>query len=109
MSGRTAMVQYWVLGDWKIAQWRYLPAQAADVGEEWFTIQPGGSGVEFDPEGARCSSLNEALLAVVTKSYIGSGVEDNEEAWALAFAFARQIGMHQWDGEEWVHVPPGEQ
>jgi hypothetical protein len=107
MIGRTAMVEYWVLGPWKVAKWEYLPSNEADDGEEWFTVHP--EDVEFDPDRARCSSLHEALLVVVTKSYIGSGVEDAEEAWALAFAFARQIGMHRWDGEEWVHVHPGEQ
>lgn len=106
MSGRTAMVEYWVLDGWNVAKWRYVPSNPADDGEEWFTVHP--EGAEFDSDGARCSSLNEALLVVVTKNYIGSGIEDNQEAWALAFAFARQIGMHRWDGEEWVHVHPVE-
>ena len=106
MRDDVEMVEYWVLGDWQVTQWRYIPANPLDDGEEWFTINQ--ADVLADPDHARCSSLYEAMLVVVAKQYIGSGVEDTGEAWALAFGFARQIGMHQWDGEEWVHRAPGE-
>lgn len=104
MNGETEMVEYWVLGPWQVCQWRYVPANPSFDGDEWFTINPIDELPDEDH--ARCSSLYEAMLVVVAKQYIGSGVEDTGEAWALAFGFARQIGMHRWDGEEWVHTRP---
>lgn len=106
MSGQVERVEYWVLGDWQVVQWR----RTSPVGlvEEWFTFVDRGR--EADPYSARYESLEEAMLVVVATGYVGNGVEDPGEAQWLAFAFARQIGMHIWDGEmeEWVHRAPGE-
>jgi hypothetical protein len=107
VSGRVEMVEYWVLGDWQIVQWKYVPVNPVDVGEEWFTYH-GRTVAEPDCDDSRYASLYEAMLVVASAAYVDHGVEDLGDAQWLAFRFARQIGMHRWDGEEWVHTAPGE-
>lgn len=108
MSGQVEMIEYWVLGDWQVVQWQHVPTSPGDISEQWFTFADRGR--EPDPDSARYASLEEAMLVVVATGYVGNGVEDPAEAQWLAFGFARQIGMHHWDGEmeEWVHRAPGE-
>ena len=106
MSGQVKMVEYWVLGDWQVVQWSYLPINPADR-EQWFTIHDR-TVAEPDHDDSRYASLYEALLVVAALAYVGNGVEDPGDAQWVAFGFARQIGMHTWDGEEWVHRAPGE-
>lgn len=102
MSGQVEMVEYWVLGDWQVVQWK-----PEDVSHEWFTIH-FGTMVAVPDHTEQYASLYEALLVVAALAYMGEGVEDFSDAQTLAFGFARQIGMHTWDGEEWVHHAPGE-
>lgn len=103
MNPHVEIVEYWVLDEWQVTHWRHL----TDPDDEWFTIDH----INETPEeiGDRYASLYEAMLVVAAAEYIGDGVEDWADARALAFLFARQIGMHRWDGEEWVHTPPDPQ
>lgn len=94
------MVEYWVLGGWQVCQWR------DDDGDVWFTVNSTDDAC--NPARARYASLYETLPVVAALAYVGSGVETEREAWELGFAFARQTGMHTWDGHEWVHRAPRE-
>ena len=105
MSGEVEMVEYWVLGDWQVVHWKQLPVTDVSV-RQWFTLHDT-TIAEPNPDDSHYASLNEALLVMVALAYVGYGVEDPSDAQTLAFGFARQIGMHTWDGEEWVHHLPG--
>lgn len=100
--GKTEMVEYWVLGDWQVTQWRYNDNGRFD--DEWFTINR--TTETADPDDAHYSSLYETLPAVAALAYVGDGVEDEDDAHWLAMLFARQIGMDRWNGQEWAHTVP---
>lgn len=107
MKGRTVMAEYWVLGDYQVTQWRYTHDTSRFEVEEWFTINHIPTE-EPDQLGTAYMSLSETLLVVAALPYIGDSIEDFTEAHQMGMQFARQIGMHHWDGEEWVHRAPSE-
>lgn len=94
---RPEIWERWDVGPWQFTQWRDY-----DSGEpvNWYRFGPVRDRVTAHD--ARYKSLGEAMLVAVASQY---EVDRTEAQWT-AFMCARTIGMHQYDGDEWVYRDP---
>lgn len=91
------LVEMWGLGPWHFTQWTDFDG---DQPETWYRFGPVPGRVTAHDD--RYRSLGEAMLVAVAADY----ETDQAEATWTAFMCARLIGMHAYDGLEWVHQPP---
>lgn len=90
------LLEKWEVGPWQFTLWRDFDG---DKPEEWYRFGRVQQRVTFHDD--RYKSLGEAMLVAVAEQY-----EAASEATWTAFMCARLIGMHQFDGDEWVHQDP---
>lgn len=91
------LLEMWPLGPWLFTQWRDFDSGEA---ETWYRFKPRDQRPTWHD--ARYRSLGEAMLVAVASLY---EVEPAEAQWN-AFACARLVGMHHFDGIEWAHRDP---
>lgn len=91
------LMEMWTLGPWHFTEWRDFDGNEPTT---WYRFGPR----DHRPTGHddRYKSIGEAMLVAAASQY---EVEQTEAQWT-AFMCARLIGMHQYDGNEWVHQPP---
>jgi hypothetical protein len=87
----------WNLGPWQFTQWRDYDSGEPEM---WYRFGPVRERVTAHED--RYRSLGEAMLVAVAEDY----ETDVAEATWTAFMCARLIGMHVYDGDEWVYQPP---
>lgn len=90
------LMAMWTLGPWSFTQWTDFDGDKPEV---WFRFTPESQRMTAHDD--RYKSLGEAMLVAVAEQYEGAA----ESTWT-AFMCARLIGMHQYDGGEWVHQDP---
>lgn len=91
------LLERWEVGPWWFTQWRDFDG---DKPEMWYRFGSKDERVTIHHD--RYKSLGEAMLVAVAGAY---EVEQAESTWT-AFMCARLVGMHQYDGGEWVHQDP---
>jgi hypothetical protein len=90
------LMEMWTLGPWHFTEWRDFDG---DEPTTWYRFGPRDHRPTYHDD--RYKSLGEAMLVAVAERYEGAP----ESTWT-AFMCARLIGMHHYDGGEWVHRDP---
>lgn len=91
------LVSLTALGPWHFTVWHDFDGDEPTL---WHRFTPRDQRPTFHDD--RYASLGEAMLVAVASLY---EIEHAEATWT-AFMCARLIGMHQYDGVEWVHQNP---